>query len=81
MTIHFVYIAQSGGGEYSRAHNQMMIISSRFCSARRISEWLLRSTSLQFLPFSTRDQGSAEAGDGSVVKKVCLDDSIYATYF
>ena len=41
----------------------------------------IRSTSLRFLPFSTQDQGSAEAGDGFVVKKVCLDDSICAAYF
>ena len=58
-------------GEYTHACNQMTILSSWSCSARKIKQTSTLETSQQFLPFSTQDQGSAEVGDGLVVKKVC----------
>ena len=59
MMILFMYIVQSegGGGDCARARDQTMILSSRLCSARRVNEWLLRSTFLRFLSFSTLDLG------------------------
>ena len=43
-----------------------------------VREQILWSTFLRFLPFYTQDQDLEELGDGLVVKKVGLDDSVCA---